>query len=300
MVPDVVALHIEPTNICTLKCPACERTQFLKQWPQHWKNFSIDIDHLMTFLDIDLQGKLVNLCGNTGDPIYHPEFHRLLSRLKQQGCKLAITTNGSYKTQDWWQETVNLLDEQDTVFFSVDGSPENFTQYRINADWHSIQAAMKICVDSKCKTVWKYIPFSFNEHSVNEAQQISESMGIDRFWVIPSDRFDNKTADLKPKNYQVDVKYQAKQAWTNNNINLGVVPKCQDGSQHYISAAGFYSACCYVSDHRFYYKTEFGKNKKFYAIADHTLTQILTRPAVMDFYDHLTTKSVCQYNCPAT
>jgi hypothetical protein len=53
-----------------------------------------------------------------------------------------------------------------------------------------------------------------------------------------------------------------------------------------------------VADHRFYYKTPFGKNKKEYDISTTTLSQILKRPAVVEFYRTLDDHSVCQFNCP--
>jgi len=296
---DIVGFHIESTNICTLKCPGCARTRFINKWPQHWKNHNIDIDQLHQFLDIDLNNKSVTLCGTYGDPIYHPEFHQLISSLKQRNAQLTIVTNGSYKSADWWESTVSILGSNDQVIFSVDGIPENFTEYRINADWDTTYQAMQICAKSQCQTTWKYIPFKFNESHIDTARELSKTIGIDNFFIDPSDRYDEQTEKYRPIFSDLGERYQAQQSWKQNNTQA-VIPRCADNKNHYISADGYYSPCCYVADHRFYYKTEFGKNKKFYQIADKTLTQILTRPAVVEFYSDLTNKPVCQYNCPAT
>lgn len=300
MTPDIAEIHIEPTNICTLKCPDCERTRFLDQWPQHWKNHSIDTAALLNFLNIDLSKISIRLCGNTGDPIYHPEFHKLITELKNRGSKLTIITNGSYKSADWWQQTVSILDSSDTVIFSVDGLPDNFTQYRVNGHWESIHTAMVTSVASSVKTVWKYIPFSYNENNIEAVKKFSDSIGIDRFWIDFSDRFDSKTEYLRPTDINLSNRYQAQQQWKQNTSASTLMPKCQNNDQHYISANGYYSPCCYIADHRFYYKTDFGKNKKTYQIANQTLTQILTQPVVVEFYKDLTNQPVCQYNCPAT
>jgi molybdenum cofactor biosynthesis enzyme MoaA len=299
MIDSISQIHIEPTNICTLKCVACARTRFIEQWPQHWKNHSLDIDAVLEFLDIDLHGKKILLCGNYGDPIYHPEFHQLITGLKQRGTRLIIITNGSYKSADWWESTVSILDRNDRVVFSVDGVPENFTEYRINADWGTIHQAMKICVQATCQTAWKYIPFEFNEQNIDAARNLSADIGIDHFQIDASDRFDELTEKYKPVFIDLGKRYPAQQSWKQNNTQT-VAPQCNNNQSHYISADGYYSPCCYTADHRFYYKTEFGKNKKSYNIVDHTLTQILTRPAVVEFYQNLTSKTVCQYNCPAT
>jgi wyosine [tRNA(Phe)-imidazoG37] synthetase (radical SAM superfamily) len=299
MLSNIVGFHIEPTNICTLKCPGCARTRFINQWPQHWRNHSINIDQLHHFLNIDLNGKTITLCGNYGDPIYHPEFHQLINGLKQRGTKLVIVTNGSYKSADWWESTVALLDHNDHVVFSVDGTPKNFTQYRINADWSTIHSAMKICAQAICQTTWKYIPFAYNETHIESAKNLSEEIGIDYFHVDPSDRFDDQTKHYQPIADYLGMRYQSQQAWKLHHAQT-IVPQCNDHESHYISADGYYSPCCYVADHRFYYKTEFGKNRKSYQIANQTLTEILTQPTVVEFYDDLTSQPVCQYNCPAT
>jgi len=296
----ITGFHIEPTNICTLKCAGCARTRFIDQWPQHWHNHSLDIDQLLRFLDIDLSTKTINLCGNYGDPIYHPDFINFVKRLKDTGVTLYITTNGSYKTKEWWQELTELLSPNDTITFSIDGIPENFTQYRKNANWTSIQTGIEISVKSQCQTVWKYIPFSFNETSIDQANKLALDFGIDRFIINPSDRFDEKTSMLMPRSKEfIGIRFESQQQWKNNNSVTSVNPKCHIGNQHFITADGFYSPCCFLADHRFYYKTQFGKSKKQFDIRNTTLSELLARPTVVEFYTSLEQQSGCQYNCPA-
>jgi MoaA/NifB/PqqE/SkfB family radical SAM enzyme len=297
---DVVGFHIEPTNICTLKCSGCARTRFINQWPQHWKNHSLDINELLTFIDIDLVDKQINLCGNYGDPIYHPDFIELVTCLKARGAVISITTNGSYKTQYWWKHLVSELTFNDTIIFSVDGTPENFTQYRVNANWESILIGMQVVAQSVCNSAWKYIPFSYNQNNIEEAQQLSKDIGIKHFRVEFSDRFDAQTEFLKPDDTLIASRYVAQVQWkTNNTISL-LSPKCQQGNEHFITADGYYSPCCYLADHRFYYKTPFGKNKKQYDIRQHTFTEILQQPQTVEFYQTLDQQPGCQYNCPKT
>ena len=273
---------------------------FIDQWPQHWRNHSLDIEQLLKFLDCDLQGKILTLCGNYGDPIYHPDFLNIVSKFKQRGAVVDIITNGSYKKQEWWHELGTLLTDQDSVAFSVDGIPDNFTQYRVNANWPSIHTAMIEMVGSAAKTMWKYIPFAFNQHTIEQARALSTDIGIDEFSVCHSDRFNEFTMHLKPDEHLVGVRHQAHQqgSWKQQPHSANINARCNSNNQHYISAAGFYSPCCDVADHRFYYKTIFGKNQKQYNIADTTISAVLNRPAVIDFYQTLPEHSVCQFNCP--
>ena len=294
MIESITGLHIEPTNICTLKCSGCARTRFIDQWPQHWKNHSLDIDQLLKFLDIDLNNLTLNLCGNYGDPIYHPDFINFVDKLKRTGAHLCLVTNGSYRQAQWWRELTDLLDEKDVIYFSIDGMPENFTQYRKNADWDTIKPAIA------CRTVWKYIPFQFNQHNIAQAQQLSLELGMDEFMLDPSDRYDEHTQELRPSDPTLlGSRYANMQQWKQQNTVSGLDPKCHKGKEHYISATGHYSSCCYLADHRFYYKTPFGKHKSNYDITTTTLSQVLSAPAVVEFYHNLDQNPGCQFNCAA-
>jgi hypothetical protein len=252
----------------------------------------------MQFLNIDLINMPVTFGGNYGDPIYHPNFVSMVQAFKQRKAQVIIVTNGSYKKPEWWQELTLFLDKNDLVVFSVDGIPENFTQYRTNADWSSIQAAMTICAQAQCSTAWKFIPFSFNQNSIDQARVLSQQLGIDHFEISPSDRFDKQTEHLKPVNNLLGERFNNQQSWTNGNGSVGVDAKCAAGDQHFVTAEGFYSPCCYMADHRFYYKNQFGKNKSEYDIRNTTLSAILEKSSVIDFYRTLDQHSGCQYNCP--
>ena len=297
MTPLVHGIHLEPTNLCTLKCSGCARTRFINQWPQHWHNHSVDVSDLMQFLDIDLHGLVVTMCGNYGDPIYHPDLLELIKAFKSQGAVLDIITNGSYRKQSWWQELTNELSFDDSVTFSIDGIPENFTQYRVNGDWKTIHDAINVCVESSCKTIWKFIPFSYNENNIQQARQLSMDLGMDQFKVDFSDRFDEVTMHFKPNEDKIAARWNNQQNWKQSIATQQLVPECQNGKMHYVSADGYYMPCCYTGDHRFYYKNEFGKNKRQYAIKDNTLSEILKKSVVGEFYNKLTDHTVCQYNC---
>jgi len=297
MFPQVKAIHIEPTNICTLKCPGCARTRFINQWPAHWKNHSLDTQSLLKFLDIELSDIRIDLCGNYGDPIYHPDLAGMIRSLKSRGATISIITNGSHRKRSWWQALVRELSSDDLITFSIDGIPENFTQYRINGDWTTIQDAIEVCVESPCSTAWSFIPFSYNEHSIEQAKQLSQDLGIDQFHINHSDRFDEQTMHFKPASSDPGTKWNNQQNWKQSQSTKKINPKCHRGGTHYISADGYYMPCCFIGDHRFYYKNEFGKNKKQYAISDTTLSEILNRATVAEFHRTVSEHSVCQYNC---
>jgi organic radical activating enzyme len=297
MLDEIKGFHIEPTNICTLKCPKCSRTKFIEQFPSKWKNQQLNLEHLKSFIDIPLDGKLISLCGDYGDPIYYDQLFDLVQWVKQNGANISLHTNGSYKTKSWWQELTSYLNRNDTVVFAIDGVPENFTKYRINADWTSIKIGIEETT-KVTKTVWQYIPFNYNIDSISSAQKLSQDLGFTEFKIVQSSRWDSIDDPYRPAADYI-IKHDKEIKFKQNDRSEEISPRCkQTNSDHFITASGFYAPCCHVPNHNFYYKTEFYKDKNKYDISKTTITAVLQE--TNNFFDNLeTTKPIyCIYNCP--
>lgn len=314
MLENLQGFHIEPTNICTLKCSKCARTNFIEKFPQKWKNYNLNLQDLKEFLDIDLNNKLISLNGNYGDPLYYPDLIPLVTYFKTKGCRIIIHTNGSYVKETVWQQLADVLNKEDIINFSIDGIPENFTQYRVNADWASIERGINIMTKSRAKTVWKFIVFSYNISDIHAAKLISDEMGFDDFVVNNSDRWDGPDDWLNPKKI-IDVNeplingllstgsFDSRRTkniikWKNNDRENDIDPLCKlTNSLHFISAEGFYLPCCWAGDHRFYYQSEFYKHKEKFAISKTTLSKVLDY--LQNFFNtiEITKPKYCTFNC---
>jgi len=289
----MVELHVEATSRCTLACPRCERTVFMEKFGK--KNFNIvdlNIDRFQQFIDMPID--TIKFCGNLGDPIYHSNFLQLVS-ISKAIASVSIVTNGSRKSKDWWQQLVGMLDNNDTITFSIDGTPENFTDYRINGDWDSVKTAIDVCVASKVKTIWKYIPFRFNENDIDDVKRLSQQLGIDKFYVQYSDRWliDDP---LRPSNALIGLRDTIQQEYkTSDNKSFSIDPSCASDKWHYISADGYYAPCCYVKNYEFWYKSEWWKNKM--SVKDYTLSECISR--FREFYATIHSKrpDYCVFNC---
>jgi len=297
MLNNIKGFHIEPTNICTLKCPRCSRTKFIEDFKmKNWGNQQLDFVDFKNFFDIDLTELLFTLCGNYGDPIYYDNLIPMVQWLKNKKANIKIVTNGSYRKPIWWKELTDCLTKDDTIIFSIDGIPDNFTQYRINANWDSIRQGIDIAVKSQVSTTWKYIPFAFNTDSIEIAKSLSKELGIKNFEITPSDRWvDNDP--LKPLEF-VGERQESIVQWKKGNRKIDINPKCKNNKEHYISATGYYMPCCYVGDHRFYYKSEFYKDQELYDISKTTINTIANN--MQTFYDSIELNSLdyCTFNCP--
>jgi hypothetical protein len=148
--------------------------------------------------------------------------------------------------------------------------------------------------------VWQYIPFSFNEDTIDQARTLAQTLGFDEFLILPSDRWDENDT-LQSANYTGDRTTAIVNWKTNLDRTSEIDPKCKTlNNQHYISADGYYMPCCFVGDHRFYYKSEFYKNRSQYNISNTTISKILASNQSKDFYNTLEDAKLnyCTFNCP--
>ena len=292
-----IGLHVEPTSRCALGCPRCARTMMLEKFgKKSLQIVDLNIDDFINFIDIPVE--LINFCGTFGDPIYHRNFKKLIEVSKKKTNKIKITTNGSNRTKNWWQAILSNLDSNDNIVFSIDGTPENFNKYRINGDWKSILVGINECVKSSVNVTWKYIPFSYNQNNIEYTKNLASELGVNEFQIEHSNRWENNDW-LKPSNQDLigqrdDIQYIFK---NQNKQDLKIDPLCKNQKEHYISASGYYMPCCYVADFRFYYKSEWWKNKNTYNIKSTTLSNQLE--LFSDFYNRIPVAKTdyCLFNC---
>lgn len=293
----ITGLHIEPTNKCTLKCSRCSRTEFIEKFPGSWRNKDLNLDDFKKFFDVE--NMFITLSGNYGDPIYYPDLIDFVKFLKDKKCAVSIHTNGSYQTKEFWNQLGSVLGSTDRVVFAIDGLPENFTTYRVNADWTSIKLGIDTLRDLPCKIIWQYILFSYNEDNVEQAQELSQQLGFDEFSVIQSSRFNHSEDPLVPTKGR-DTISVSKLNWQKDN-KVEIDPVCKHTPrQHYISAEGYYTPCCWSAEHRFFYKSTFWKNKDLYNIKNTTLTKLLSHETTINFYNSIETDrpEYCTFSCP--
>lgn len=269
----MLRLHVEPTSRCTLACPKCERTDLLQRFGRKGMPVQdLDVEQLYRFVDCDIDRLF--LAGNLGDPIYHPRFIELVAHFKSRGTAIQLVTNGSRKSRSWWRELNQYLTKGDTVDFSVDGTPENFTQYRVNGDWKSVRIGMEECCAGDALVSWKYIPFSYNENTIDEAREISKSIGVMDFDVTPSWRWEGEHDPLRPSaNLRTEKLGQGTSV--DSNTQAIIVPECEKNKSHYVMANGQYVICCYAAHYNYYYKSDWWKQKENFNIKNTTLSECI-------------------------
>lgn len=182
-------LELELTSKCTVKCPNCPRT-YQAHRRSEWDNGNIDEDKLVEFLQ-STGAYDFRLTGAYGDALYHPHLIKVLKAIKQlPNGRFIFDTNGSYRKKEDWDAIGKLMDRNDFVIFSIDGTPDNFTQYRVNADWKSIKMGAEVLISHGARLRWKYIVFKYNQDfdNMKEAYDIACDLGFFQFVVVHTHR----------------------------------------------------------------------------------------------------------------
>ena len=189
--------HLEPSAICTLRCPRCPRTEH-PETP--WLNYSMDLKFVQSFLTPELltsKVQRITMCGDVGDPIYCKEYIEICRYIKTVNPKIHLVTitNGSYKKPMWWEELASVLNERDVIHFSIDGYDNTSNNlYRVNSDFDSIIEGIRTVRkhNSKVFLTWAAIVFRFNQDHIDQIKTLATGLGMDTLQLTKSTKFGSK------------------------------------------------------------------------------------------------------------
>jgi len=278
---DFSNFELEITNRCNLACPRCSRTDLISLYPKHWKDSDLDLDVFKRFIAPVLSEiQIFEFKGTLGDPIFHAYFLDWIYWCKSQRKRVKIHTNGQAGKR-LWERLVDFLDQDDSVILGIDGMPDDFMKYRINARWSNIED----CANTLAGRVdlrWQFIVFSYNVNEIGQAQQLSREMGFNGFDVIHSNRWLDGEDWLKPADYSLP----------RNTTDRSIDPACLKKPMHIVSADGYYMPCCYLIDDRWRYKSPWATAFK---IQDCDIDSVIRSSISSEFFANLNDESAAEY-----
>lgn len=297
--------HIEISSKCTLRCPRCAR----QEAPDSLVNTELDLEFFKRNFTPEFIVKNVEkitFCGDDGDPIYAHDLIPVIEYIKSiKPVEIVIITNGSHKKEYWWSELGSVLDDTDTVHFSIDGwDNDSNNLYRVNSDFDSIVKGITgLRRTSACQLVWDAIAFRFNEQHLNTMQELARSLSMDVFQITKSTKFGSVYSSygdndlLEPSNTLVSktqrfereiIALTQKTAYTEHKINVDlynrakdnteIVPLCEIGNKGlYIDARGRLFPCCWVAN-RYSHNTEWQALADQFDLKQRTLQEVVVDP----------------------
>jgi len=249
-----IALSIEPTTACNLRCPECPSglrsfTRPTGMLPEELFYKVIDELHpTLSYLTFYFQG----------EPYLHPKFTDLVKYAHQKKVYTATSTNAHFLTPNNAQKTIES--GLDKLIISLDGtSQDTYQQYRIGGKLEKVIEGTKNILHwrKKLKATTPKVVFQFlvvkpNEHQIPEVYALAQSLGVDGVQLKTAQIYDYEqgsplipTID-KYSRYaqQSDGTYKIKNALDNSCWRMWqscvitwdgkVVPCCFDKDAHYV------------------------------------------------------------------
>ncbi|MGD1119791.1 MAG: radical SAM protein [Dehalococcoidales bacterium] len=121
-------LYIEPTSRCNLDCRTCMRNAWDEpQGMMSEEIFARVVEGLKAFSPVPTV-----FLGGFGEPLFHPDIVKMISRLKELNTSVELITNGTLLTRKISRELIEA--GLDTLWVSLDGAtPESYADIRLGA-----------------------------------------------------------------------------------------------------------------------------------------------------------------------
>jgi len=257
---DITTVHLEITQRCQAACPMCDRNENGGPDNRHITNAELSLEDCKKIFPIEFIKQLntMYMCGNLGDPIVAKDTLEIFKYFREHNPNmwLSMNTNAGAKDETWWHELAQVFGRMGTVIFSVDGLSDTNHLYRQNVVWANVERNMRAFIDAGGRARWDFIVFGHNEHQVDEAKELAESWGVERFQLKKSGRF--FTAKSEQKDFQQARNRKGEQTQViakpakKENINLALL-KQKEIEKTYGSMHEYYDSCsikCKVAEEK--------------------------------------------------
>lgn len=185
---------LDITTNCNAACPQCGRTDPNTLKRVSWLRllqWSLE-DFKTAFPPKTLEHiSHLNFCGTLGDPMMNKDIFEICEYIiKESSCYIIINTNGSMRTEFWWQHLGHVIGyDRGHMVFDIDGSTQEMHEfYRQKTNLDKIISNMKaysLYGNAGAFTV----VFKHNEDHLKEIYKtVEDAIGDHYHLFVPSDR----------------------------------------------------------------------------------------------------------------
>ena len=272
----VTTVHLEITTKCNATCPMCLRSVLGGKINPQLPLTELSLADIKSILPIPFlqQLKRLFMCGNYGDPIVAKETLEVFQYLRSLNpeMRLELFTNGSARSEQWWQELAGTVD---SCRFGIDGLEDTNHLYRRGTKWPILLRNIQAFINAGGKAEWDFIVFRHNEHQIEEARQLSKKLGFHAFRTKKTGRFFSNTRATGKTKQEVmspsgEVEYHLEMPQNPDYINASLKREEQIEVEHgsmkaflekapirckvaeeksiYISGEGHIFPCCWTAN----------------------------------------------------
>ncbi len=220
-----MAISIEPTTTCNLKCPQC---------PSGLRNFTRPTGNL----EREMNEKILQEVGKQlqhinyyfqGEPFVHPDFLNLVRAARKRNIYVVTSTNAHFISPETAAQIVQS--DLSEIIISIDGmTQKTYENYRINGKLDKVIQGTKNIIDAKKRlnrqnpvVVFQFLVTKQNEHEIDALHALAEKLAIDEVRLKTVQIYDFKAGnDLMPENekyarYRKNNagQYELKSKWKN-------------------------------------------------------------------------------------
>jgi MoaA/NifB/PqqE/SkfB family radical SAM enzyme len=207
---DIKTIHLEVTQNCQASCPMCDRNQNGGALNPHIDLSELSLDDCKRIFEPEFiaQLKTMYMCGNLGDPIVARDTLEIFKYFREHNKDmwLSMNTNAGARDAAWWTELATTFGNSGTVIFSVDGLEDTNQIYRQGVVWDTVYRSMKAFIAAGGRARWDFLIFEHNQHQVDEAEELSQTMGFEKFVAKKTGRFVTATSEKKESHQAVNRK----------------------------------------------------------------------------------------------
>lgn len=177
-------LQIEPTNLCTLKCPLCPTGSGSMKRPPGFmsrETFARIMDELGdTLLCVFLYG--------WGEPFLHRELLPMIKMCTNRNIRTEVPTNGQHIQTP--QEALQVVDSGLTaLLIALDGTTQEIYQtYRKSGDVEKVKRFTALIEEAKARrgvpypyTNLRFIITRDNEDDLSQGKRLARELGVNMF-----------------------------------------------------------------------------------------------------------------------
>ena len=243
-----VAVSIEPTTACNLKCPQCPSG--LRQFTRPTGNLKLETNKTI----LDGLGKNLQYINYyfQGEPFINPNFLEVVKEARKRNIYVLTSTNAHFISEKTAEEIIDS--KLSEIIISIDGATqETYENYRIEGKLEKVIEGTKNLIEAKKKrksnlpiVTFQFLVSKQNEHEIDRIKSLKKEMGVDELRFKTIQVYDFETGnDLIPENDKYsryrknnDGGYELKNAYKNScwrswsscvfTWDASVVPCCFD------------------------------------------------------------------------
>jgi MoaA/NifB/PqqE/SkfB family radical SAM enzyme len=178
-------VHVELTTRCQAQCPGCSRNVcgFIENPLLPDCDMSLEQFQKIFAPEFLAQLDYIIFCGNLGDAALAKDFVPIVQYVCHSAPQihLQLSTNGSVRNTQWWQQLAQVSNGRLEVWFALDGLEDTHEIYRRNTSWRKIIENACAYIQAGGPAVWQMIPFQHNQHQVKDCIQLSQQLGFRAF-----------------------------------------------------------------------------------------------------------------------